>query len=171
MSDSRWRDELHSLWSGQTQWNWFFAGSAIALAVVGIIFAVLAFTDGGDGATPSPTPAASTTLVANPAIVQRGGAATLSLIVGGNGGRLPCSPSTVLWESDIGDLQISALLPDGSVDWVALEGGPTDAPVVRWVAPETTLGAGTIKATLRDCAQELWIAEAVIPIVVGSPPQ
>ncbi len=171
MNDSRWRDELRNRLSGQTQWNWFFAGSGIALAVVGIIFGILALIDGGDGATSPPPAAVRTALVANPAIVQRGDSATISLIVGGDEGGVPCPPSTVVWESDIGALQISALLPDGSVDWVALEGGPTDALVVRWVAPEATLGAGNIKATLSDCARKLWVAEAVIPIVVGSPPR
>lgn len=173
--DTQWREEIRTLLTQQGHWTWFFAGSGSAIAMVGVILAVAFWLIpvgnlGGDSAPPG-VHLGTTTLVSNPSIVQRGGASTISLIIGGGDGELPCSPVTAVWESDIGQVQVQALLADGTIGWVDMEGGPTDAFVVRWVAPQERLGTGHVTATLTDCAQAVWIAEAVIPVVVGSPPQ
>lgn len=103
-------------------------------------------------------------LVASPNPIPEGQSSVVTLIVGGETDG-PCEPYTIVWSTNVGELEI---LDEGV--WRPMPPGPSNHELVRWTAPRMTR-KGHVEARMLDCAQEMWIASVLIPVVAQSPPQ
>lgn len=155
-SESEQESRLRTMLTAHAHWPWFFSGAGVALGVAGIAVAVILFlvsSGGTNGVLPTPTvEVRRMTLIAGQNPVPQGGTTTITAIPEGEE---PCTPTTIVWQTDGGKLDVDST--------------PTQRLVVNWTATQEFFDV-RITATERDCRGSLSATGRIVIQVVAARP-